>query len=493
MFASTWSEPPDPPPTTGTGPGALPDVAPPPDPAEVRTRLHADLDRVLDGRAGDGGPALAEALAAWSRLGRAIDGATVGVVAGFDASLHWAVEGHRSPISWLVAETGIARAQASSMRRVAAGVVDRPLLAATAAGGSLTLVHLRLLLDARRRPVEDLFDRDEAELIEVAQRLTVDGLRHHLERWYHRALEEAARNEPDGPPPPAPEGNRLRYLPTFGGRATLDIDLDPVTAALVRAGLDAELERLRRSGALDADPRTLPEVYGDLFADIFERGLQRPEASGIAPLITATIDLDTLLRRAAPPTPGAAHAPGSPPEASHRGGTSVDHGRASAAGAVRPIREAAPSPVGRPDPVDRLERVARIDGHGPISDEAVAELAARARIALLLTDPATGQPLWLGRARRLASAAQRQAAIAASHGHCTWPGCTVPADRCEIDHLTGWEQGGTTDIENLAPCCRFHNRLKHRQRITAARAPDGTIAYTRPDGTRIAPTYAHDP
>jgi hypothetical protein len=491
MFASTWSEPPDPPPTTCSGHGAPLDGTPPPDPAEVRARLHADLDRVLDGRAGDGGPALAEALVAWSRLGRAIDGATVEVVAGFDASLQWAVEGHRSPISWLVSETGIARAQASSMRRVSTGVVGRPLLAAAAASGTLTLVHLRLLLDARRRPVEDLYDRDEAELIEVAQRVTVDGLRHHLERWYHRALEEAARNEPDGPPPPAPEGNRLRFLPTFGGRATLDVDLDPVTAALVRAGLDAELERLRRSGALDADPRTLPEVYGDLFADIFERGLQRPEASGIAPLITATIDLDTLLRRAAQPTTSPIRA--SSDATQHGSGAAPDPdgpGPVGTVRSIRPIRAPGPDELGS---TDRLARVARIDGHGPISDEAVAELAARARVALLVTDPVTGQALWFGRSRRLASAAQRRAAIAASDGHCTWPGCTVPADRCEIDHLTGWEQGGATDIENLAPCCRFHNRLKHRQRIAAARAPDGTVAYTRPDGTRIAPTYAHDP
>jgi hypothetical protein len=411
-----------------------------------RARLHADLDRVLDARAGDGGPALAEALAAWSRLGRAVDGAVVEVVAGFDASLQWAVDGHRSTISWLVAETGIARARASSLRRVAGAVAARPLLAGAAAGGSLSFEHLRLLAAARRRPVEDCYDRDERELIDAAQRATVDGLRHHLERWHHRALERAGRNEPDGPQPPAPDGNRLRYLPGPFGRATLDIDCDPATAALVRAALDAEHQRLVRAGALDDDPRTLNEIYGDLFAEIFERGTQRPDATAIAPLICATIDLDTLLRRA-----------------------------------------------GTTDPDDRLERIARIDGHAPIDDATVAELATRANIALLITHPTTSQPLWFGRTRRLATLAQRHAAIAASDGHCTWPGCTTPANRCEIDHLTGWQQDGTTDIDNLAPCCRFHNRLKHRQRITATRQPNGTITYTRPDGTPIAPTYTHDP
>ncbi|MEZ5204965.1 MAG: HNH endonuclease signature motif containing protein [Acidimicrobiales bacterium] len=95
--------------------------------------------------------------------------------------------------------------------------------------------------------------------------------------------------------------------------------------------------------------------------------------------------------------------------------------------------------------------------------------------------------------RRLATPAQRSAALAASHGHCYWPGCTAPAHRCDTDHLTGWEDGSCTDIDNLAPICRFHNRLKHRERYRAERRPDGTVVVTDRFGVELATRYQHDP
>jgi hypothetical protein len=33
------------------------------------------------------------------------------------------------------------------------------------------------------------------------------------------------------------------------------------------------------------------------------------------------------------------------------------------------------------------------------------------------------------------------------------PGCTVPADWCETNHIQRWEHGGTTDITNMALVC----------------------------------------
>jgi hypothetical protein len=79
--------------------------------------------------------------------------------------------------------------------------------------------------------------------------------------------------------------------------------------------------------------------------------------------------------------------------------------------------------------------------------------------------------------------------LAADGDHCYWPGCGAPAHRCQIDHLTGWQQGGTTDITNLGPICGYHNRLKHRAGYQATRAPNGTITVHHPDGTPIAPAW----
>src|SRR5690625_3785730 len=42
------------------------------------------------------------------------------------------------------------------------------------------------------------------------------------------------------------------------------------------------------------------------------------------------------------------------------------------------------------------------------------------------------------------------------HGVCTTQGCTIPAERSDIDHHTPWAAGGPTTAENLHPLCRRH-------------------------------------
>ena len=39
--------------------------------------------------------------------------------------------------------------------------------------------------------------------------------------------------------------------------------------------------------------------------------------------------------------------------------------------------------------------------------------------------------------------------------------CDVPAERCEIDHVRPWAEGGLTTQANGRPACAFHNR--HRR------------------------------
>ena len=55
---------------------------------------------------------------------------------------------------------------------------------------------------------------------------------------------------------------------------------------------------------------------------------------------------------------------------------------------------------------------------------------------------------------------------------CRAPGCTKPADRCDIDHRTPWPEGPTTG-NNLWALCRKHHTLKGHQ-ILRWTLPDGT-------------------
>ena len=46
---------------------------------------------------------------------------------------------------------------------------------------------------------------------------------------------------------------------------------------------------------------------------------------------------------------------------------------------------------------------------------------------------------------------------------CTHEFCEVPADRCQIDHIVPYAQGGLTTQENGQVQCGFHNRLRNHQ------------------------------
>jgi hypothetical protein len=370
---------------------------------------------------------------------RLLEGRRVALVGALERSSGWGLAGYRSPAAWMVGELGLAASAAGSIRRVCVAAGPRPHLKAAAEAGRLSHEHVRALVDARRRPVEEVWDRDEAALVAAACRLSVDGLRRHLAGWYEDALAEVGANEPDGPEPPGSEGNRFRLRAGLGGRGVFEGELTPAGRAAVHDRLHAAYERLLRAGALEHDPRSLDEVYGDLFVELFESD---GRGQALVPRVTAVVDLDTLLARAGASTPEA-----------------------------------------------RTARRAEIVGVGPVPDHVIAELCEQARISLLVTD--RGHALWLGRGRRLASAAQRAAAIAVSGGICTFPGCTLGAQRCQIDHLLGWEDDGTTDQPNLAPLCRFHNRLKHRRRIRARRRPDGSIEWTAQHGTPITARWLH--
>ncbi len=96
---------------------------------------------------------------------------------------------------------------------------------------------------------------------------------------------------------------------------------------------------------------------------------------------------------------------------------------------------------------------------GLVPIRAALRMAESSHPVLVLFDR-TGRPLHLGRSRRLASADQRLALIAASRG-CTRPGCDAPATLTAVHHVTEWQQGGRTDITNLDLACDHCHGLVH--------------------------------
>lgn len=124
---------------------------------------------------------------------------------------------------------------------------------------------------------------------------------------------------------------------------------------------------------------------------------------------------------------------------------------------------------------------------------------------------------WLTRITHLAGAgeasnesyhptAQVRANVIGRDGHCRFPGCEVPAHKCQIDHVKRYDHedpanGGPTDTSNLHLLCAKHHRLKtagswdvtiHDDATeTWTSHGDGHVVVTTPDGPLGRPSFRH--
>ncbi len=77
-----------------------------------------------------------------------------------------------------------------------------------------------------------------------------------------------------------------------------------------------------------------------------------------------------------------------------------------------------------------------------------------------------GEPLDLGRARRLVTKGLRAALWHRDQG-CSFPGCTIPPQWTDAHHVQHWWAGGRTSLLNTALLCRRHHTHVHRHELTA--------------------------
>jgi len=110
-------------------------------------------------------------------------------------------------------------------------------------------------------------------------------------------------------------------------------------------------------------------------------------------------------------------------------------------------------------------------------------IACDSIIYRVLYDPATGQPLDVGRAYRTAPLWIRKALHARDHG-CRWPGCLAPIPWCDAHHLDWWNKdNGHTQVNRMALLCRWHHTRVHEGGWTIHMHPTtGQVHVTRPDG-----------
>jgi hypothetical protein len=113
-----------------------------------------------------------------------------------------------------------------------------------------------------------------------------------------------------------------------------------------------------------------------------------------------------------------------------------------------------------------------LDNGDRVTPQSARRLACDCRLLPVVLD-GEGQPLDVGRTRRLVSGPLRQALITRDRG-CTFPGCDRGPRWTDAHHIVAWAAGGSTSVGNLALLCQVHHTEIHK--------PGGWSMYAATDG-----------
>lgn len=370
-------------------------------------------------------------------------------------------DGHRSVKAFLRANLGLSGTQAKQLAKVAKlldtvdGVGDALL------GGHIGVAQANELGRIRANPrVGDQLAEVAVTLLDAAEQMKFEDFRIVGLRWESQADADGAErreaNNIDHRDATVIDANGDLFMRASGGSAVEAAELTAVFASF------AEHEFRVDCAARDAEhgpnaptslmPRSDKQRRRDALQHIF-RAAQAALDAGVAigPIPTVVNIVASQF--------------------------DVEHALASGGLVPRPIDLVAP-PLA-------LRRKETSSG-APIGDEELVRATIHGRVRSVIMDR-SGMPISYGRTRRLFTGPIRQLARLLGH-RCAHPGCTIAAERCEIDHVTEFAAAdGETSIANAGLECSSHNRFKHRSRLGRVRLGTDHVITTRADGSEMRP------
>lgn len=320
----------------------------------------------------------------------------------------WRRDAAGSAPAWLARRSHIDKHEWGSTLWIGRVLCDMPLVAAAYAAGDIDTCHVRKLGSLYGRTAE-AFSRDEALLLSWAQSLTFLEFSMKLGCW-------ALEMDPDGTSQRARDAYDRRdayFAETFGGTWVGRQMLDPVSGQII----SAEHARLEKA-LFDSD-----------WAEARERLGREPTISD--------------LRRS---------------PAQRRADAVVEMARRSA----RPVAGKAPKPLFTVTIGERaFAWMCRLASGEVVSPAGLIPWITDAQLEAILFDGG-GRAIEVSRRRDFTGALRR--VVEVRDGFC-FCGCGTPAERCQIDHVEPWIEGGMTRQENGRPACAPSNRRKGRRRL----------------------------
>lgn len=368
--------------------------------ASIDGLLEMDLDP-LDGAE------LHELVVEVHRQATRLAAAQARILARWDAMGAWGDDGSKAAAARLSRQCGMSPKQAHVELRRARGLRTMPVVDAAFSAGDIGAERVDAMVSVARPAVADAFARDEEMLVRHARRLLYGEFRKALTYWSHRADPQGA----DERAHQVHEARRVDIAHTYEGTVDIVGLLDPVSGAIV-ADEVARLEQLlfeqdwtaaRAEHGATALPEHLPRTAGQRRADA----------------------LVEMARRSA-------HMP-------------------TGAQAARPLITVL---VGEKS----LAEVCELAAGTVLAPQQVVPLLGEADIErIVFSSPS--RVIEVGRRRSFTGALRR--IIEVRDRHCTFPGCEVPAARCQVDHVVEWSHGGGTTQENGRLLCGAHNRARN--------------------------------
>lgn len=336
--------------------------------------------------------------------------------------------------------TGASNRAAKGAARFAKDLNELDETATALAAGEINTEHAEKIAKVHRRSRDgrkSQLHQAETALVEAAKTQSPEEFERTLTRWERRtSADEGVTDEQ--------RRRQNRKVSLFEGddkMVVINGQLDPESGQVIRAALDRLVGEMWRAENRKSEEAHIPDNvsksgirHADALVEMARRsmGVTAEQARRVAQPAAVLVDYDTMV-----------------------------HG----------IHEHSTCELG--------------DGT-PVSPATARRIACSGGVIPVVLNSA-GVPLDVGRARRLATPAQR-IALRTVHQACAVKGCDLPFAWCEIHHIVPFEHGGPTDLNNLVPLCSRHHHLIHEGgwiltrdqlnpiRVTFTRADDGEPA-----------------